>query len=923
MAISFRHQDLAYTIISRFEESLRLFIEAKLNYMYTNYIDGIPTGIINKAKERNIELDISSCMDLLQETDFPDLKEIIIYKKSYKTYFNNSELKQEDFANMYDLLYELRCKIAHNKPFSAINLDCLIELVEKLIIEIGNYGKDLTNYLKELKESPEKVVVVPVPINFGDCKYYEIPNNLPTPDYEYEGGFVGRKKDIEQVKKLLLGDLHRVISITGAGGVGKTSLAIRVLNDISLKNKDNFDYIIWLSAKDKKLSYLGIEDIEPSLKDYEELINKILEVTEFSENIENMTLKEKEDTVKMVLDLCSCMLIVIDNLETITDDRIKNFILDCHHKMKILITSRKGLGQVNRIYELKELSEDEAVHLFRLIARDKNINNLVKLPEKTIKKYVKKVSYYPLAIKWLIGQVIRGKRINDIINSINDDTSDITKFCFEQIYNNLGKNAQRVLCALSCFEEAPSYGVLNYVTDLENQDFSDAIEELITVSLVIPEQYMDNQEELSTRYALLPLTRGFVNNQLDKDKSLRRVIQEKQSKFKLTSEEATKAKNQFTYNLSNMGAVTDEEKVATILLQTAKQKYQEGFYEKAKSDYLNAQKIAPDFPTVYKNWSMMEAQERHFVEAEKLIKKAVKLNTNDPQVWFTWGKIELRNDNIESALEKYTKAYSMDDKDIFIINALGYAKCRLGLHEDADKLFIKGLNISIEIRSKKQEIIFRTSLADNLRRWSEVFKVDKNYGMAEKKLFEALDHVQKALEMDKTDPYTMILVSKINLELAYLYKNNDLSQALIYFKNAIIKNPIKQKAINCTGKAINEIANILHHQNKLDLINEYIPFELFEYIKKDIKWAEKISEIQQKINQKPIEGRIIKYDIQRMFCIIANKDVYNDTYLGHFNDFTRLDASQLYKLKGQAVSFIPKINEGEKVAKMITIINHK
>ena len=38
MAVNFRHQDLAYTIISRFEESLRLFIEAKLNYMYTNYI---------------------------------------------------------------------------------------------------------------------------------------------------------------------------------------------------------------------------------------------------------------------------------------------------------------------------------------------------------------------------------------------------------------------------------------------------------------------------------------------------------------------------------------------------------------------------------------------------------------------------------------------------------------------------------------------------------------------------------------------------------------------------------------------------------------------------------------------------------------------------------------------------------------------
>lgn len=921
MSLDFKHRDLAYTIISRFEEAFREFIEARLSYLYTNYIDGIPIGIINKAKVRNCELNMLSCSDLLQETDFIDLKEIVIYNKSYSSFFPKSEFKQSNFCDLYDSLYELRCKIAHNKPFSAINLEVLIELVEKIIAEIDKYGENLQRFLNELKISPEKVIIVPVPTNFGDCRDNEIPNNLPTPDYEYEGGFVGRKKDIQQVKKLLLGDTHRVIAITGAGGVGKTSLAMRVLNEISLKNKNDFDYIIWLSAKDKKLSYLGIEDIDPSLKDYEELIDKILEVTKFTEDLNKKTLSDKENTVNMILDLCSRILVVIDNLETITDDRIKNFILDCHPKMKILITSRKGLGQVNRIYELKELSEDEAIHLFRLISKDKNIESLVKLPDKTIKKYVKKVSYYPLAIKWLIGQVSRGKRINDIINSISDETSDITKFCFEQIYNNLGKNAQKVLGALSCFDEAPSYGVLSYVTDLNNQDFSDAIEELITVSLVIPEQFEDNQENLSTRYVLLPLTRGFVNNQLDKNQSLRRNIQERLSKVKLTNEAAIKAKNQFAHSLSNMGAVTDEEKVATILLQNAKQKYRDGFYNEAKSDYISAQKIAPEFPTVYKNWSIMESQERHFVEAENLIKKASNLNPDDPQIWFTWGRIDMHNDNIESALEKYNKAYLMDNKDLFIINALGYAKCRLGLYEDADKLFIKGLNIAIEIKSKKNEIIYRTSLANNLKRWSEVYKADKNFEMAENKLFEALKHINKALEIDKTDPKTIILKSKINLELAYLYKNNNSTQALKYFKDSIIKNPIKQKAIDYTVKAINEITNILYNQNKLDLINEYIPIELFEYIKKDIKWSEKISEIQNKINQKPIHGEIIKYDIKRMFCIIANENMPKDTYLGHFNDFTRLDGTQIYQLKGKNVSFIPIVNEEQKVAKMITILN--
>jgi len=922
MAVNFRYQDLAYTIVSRFEEAFRDFISTRLTYLYDDFKLGIPNGIISKAQNRTSEFDInSSCSEFLQETDFTDLKEIAIYNKSYNNFFSDTSLTQESFSDIYDSIYGLRCKIAHNKPFSAINLESLIELIEKIIPEIKPYGDNLKKYIEDVKNSPENIIVASVPINFGSCEADEIPNNLPTPDYEYEGGFVGRKKDIEQVKKLLLGDMHRVISITGAGGVGKTSLAVKVLNDISIKNKNTFDYIIWLSAKDKKLSYLGIEEIDPTIKDYEELLDKIFEVTGLDESITSANLEEKEANIKLILDMCKKILIVIDNLETVTDERIKNFIIDCHPKVKILTTSRKGLGQVNRIYELKELTEDESISLFRIICRDKNINDLAKLPNKIIKNYVKKVSYYPLAIKWLIGQVSRGKRINDIINSISDDTSDITKFCFEQIYNNLNINSQNVLCTLSCLDESPSYGILSYISGLNTSEFEDAIDELITVSLVISEQHIDEQENLINRYTLLPLTRGFVNNQLDKNPQLKRAIQERYGKFKQINEEAIKARNQFNYDLANMGAVTDEEKVATILLRSAKQKYNEGLYEEAKLDYKRAQKIAPEFPAVYRNWSAMESRELHHVEAESLISKAARLNPSDSNTWLVWGKINMHNGNLEEALKKFNKAYSINNNDISIINALGNAKCRLGLHEEADKLFNKALGISVNLKSKKQEIINRTSLASNLRRWSEVYTSDKNYNMAEEKLIGALEHINKAMEIDKTDPHTAILKSKINLEMAYLYKKTNSMQALCYFKDAIIKNPIKQKAIDFTVKAINEITNILRLEDKLDVINEYVPIELFEFIKKDMRWAEKITSIQSKIKQKPKHGKIIRYDIKRMFCIISDNDAYNDTYLGHFSDFTSLDASKIYKLNGKLVSFVPVVKDKQKNAKMITIIN--
>lgn len=922
MGIDFNRRDLAYTIITRFEEAFRLFISNHLNCLHSSFTLGIPKGIIDRIKDRDSECSFEDCIEALEQTDFIDLKDIIIFQSSYISYFPNATLTQKQFNEYYDELYELRCKIAHTKPFNSIDLDKLIEIVEIIIKEISPYNKDINKYLKELKNDPTNITVLDVPIGFGEDIVDKItPNNIPTPDYEYDGGFVGRKNDIEQVKKLLLGNSHRVISITGGGGVGKTSLASKVVDEIIKKEKNRFDYIIWLSAKDKKLSYLGIEDVEPTVKDYEELLDIILEVTELQD--EKLSIEEKEKNVNLILDMCNKILIVIDNLETITDEKIKNFILDSHPNLKILITSRKGLGQVNRIYELKELKEPEAIFLFRIICRDKNLITLSKLNDKVIKKYVKKVSFYPLAIKWLIGHASKGKNIDDVIKSINDDSSDITKFCFEQIYNDLSENAKTILCALSCFDDPPSSGILNFVVNMSKEDFEDGINELILVSLVVPEQYLSKQSSLCVSYILLPLTRGFVNNQLDKNQLLRRNIQDRLTKVQTTNEDAERAKKQYRFSLSNMGAVTDEEKVAAMLLQSARQKYQEGFYDQACSDYKQAQKIAPEFPTVYRNWSVMESQERHYVEADKLMAKAVSLNPKDPQTWLTWGNMKMKHDMIDEALAKYTEAYKLDCDDYVILNALGKAKCRLGEHKEADKLLKLASNQVSSSYSRKHEIMNRTSIAENLRRWGEILKDDRNFENTEEKLFEALNNINAAYDLDKTDLHTIILKSKINLELAFLYKTSDTKKSLSYFKNAIIENPTIQKTKKITVKSINEITNLLFRQNQLDEIDNYISLKLFDFIEKDPRWTDKIQEIQTKIKNKPINGVIIHVNIERKFCIIQINAPYDNTYLGFLNNFISLSKEERYKLKGRSVNFVPVEQNDKRIATMIAFSEDK
>jgi len=131
------------------------------------------------------------------------------------------------------------------------------------------------------------------------------------------------------------------------------------------------------------------------VKNYEELLDTILQVMGFLNAKDS--LEKKEADANEIFDLYNRIMIVIDNLETITDERIIDFIIDANPKVKILITSRKGLGQVERRYELKQLAEKEAIYLSRQIAKDKNLDRLVTLDDAILSKYVKGVSCYALA----------------------------------------------------------------------------------------------------------------------------------------------------------------------------------------------------------------------------------------------------------------------------------------------------------------------------------------------------------------------------------------------------------------------------------------------------------------------------------------------------------------------------------------------
>lgn len=426
MKMRFDARDYGYTIISRLEEILRERCIENLGIFEGKMDEVIPQGVIVAAQKRNET--ISNIETLMENIDFIHLKEILLYRQNYLYVINDTNMEKAVFEELMRSLYDLRIKIAHIRSyFTNSDLTNLIEEAKKINHGLKMPSDEFDVFISDILKNPQDLIVK-IPVDFFEDDYsIGVINNLPIADYEYEGGFVGRHDDEEKIIKMMKSDMHRVITIAGAGGVGKSALTLKIVNDI-IKNKEiEYDFVVWVSAKENKLTYLGIEDMEPTLKNYDELLDTILNVVGFDTEEYGDNVEKKEEDINVLFDACQKVLLVIDNLETITDERIINFILDSHPNVNFLITSRRGLGQVERRYDLKELRDKDAIHLFRVICKEKGLRELQIAEDSLVRQYVKKVYCYPLAIKWVLGQAAIGKDILQVVDNINEQSSDISR----------------------------------------------------------------------------------------------------------------------------------------------------------------------------------------------------------------------------------------------------------------------------------------------------------------------------------------------------------------------------------------------------------------------------------------------------------------------------------------------------------------
>jgi hypothetical protein len=313
-----------------------------------------------------------------------------------------------------------------------------------------------------------------------------------------------KREDLEnELYNKLLDERHPIITLTGRGGIGKTSLAISVLK--KLCESQRFSTIIWFSARDIDLLTEGAKPVKAHILSNDDIAKeycKLIEPKESkSKGFKPKAFFEKE----LEHNSTGSALYIFDNFETVKDpidlfNWLDTFI---RNPNKILITSRFRDFKADYPIEVGGMNEVEFNALVKATSESLGISHLVN-DKYYLDELYNESDGHPYVIKVLLGEVAKEGKISRV-KRIVASKDEILTALFERTYNGLTPVAKRIFLTLSNWRSTiPEIAIEAILIREANElmDVGKGIEELYRSSLVLIEiSEKDGMRFLSVPYS--------------------------------------------------------------------------------------------------------------------------------------------------------------------------------------------------------------------------------------------------------------------------------------------------------------------------------------------------------------------------------------------------------------------------------------
>jgi predicted ATPase/class 3 adenylate cyclase len=365
--------------------------------------------------------------------------------------------------------------------------------------------------LKDLQrpESLYQLSAIGLPVSFPPLKTLDsFPNNLPS----QLTTFIGREQEIIEIREILQN--HRLVTLTGSGGTGKTRLSLQAAAD----SLETFKHGVWFV------------ELAP-LTDPDLILQTILSTIGISEQPG----KEPFELLKEYLQ-GKITLIVLDNCEHLVagSARVVNALLSAVPGLKVLASSREALGvqgeaaypvpslslpDPNRLPALEQVSQYEAVRLFidrALLVQPHFAVTNQNAP--AVAQICHRLDGIPLAIE-LAASRVKALSPDQIARRLDDRFRLLTggsrtalerhqtlRAALDWSYNLLTEDEKVLLCRLSGFMGGWTLEAAEQVCSLEGIEFNvlDQLTQLVDKSLV--NAHITGRD---SRYSMLETTRQY------------------------------------------------------------------------------------------------------------------------------------------------------------------------------------------------------------------------------------------------------------------------------------------------------------------------------------------------------------------------------------------------------------------------------
>lgn len=639
---SARNRLVLYALLSAVEKDLRRAISdfvlpfVQLKEAFGEEVIG---GLIDRCRRDNG--DISDPQSLLDYSNLADALHVLSRNSSFLGEKGRKSYKA--ISKNLDQLVPIRNRVMHTRPLQFDDYPMTFETCKRAVKSHPILWRELSETIHKVEDDPAYLLNLSITPPEGEVE--EILQNLPTPDFD-DTGFIGREEELSTIIKAIKGP-YPVITITGEGGLGKTALALKSCYDLIDSEDCEFDAVIWTSAKTSRLTPSEIEEITSAVNSSIGIFDAATEALGLDQNGEPITrLLEQLNDFRILL--------VIDNLETVLDENVRKVVRDVPTGSKILFTSRVSIGAFDYPIPLTPLGDTEALTYFRSCARYWGLKDFVRLTNKEIGAYLKKLYNNPLFIKWFLQSVAQGQNPNRILAN----PKIILEFCLSNVVENLSKEANVVLETMVFLGDARPISILSLMTELHPMSVERAVNELTSSNLVDIVDYASSDKD--PKFQATNLAKFYVRNYVDVLAVNQSEIVRRKKELAVTREQLLRVNAQNEFDMNQIRLRGEEDIPPAKLLKDAILHIKKKNYPEARRLAENAIEISPNYFESFRVLAGACTMSGSFMKAQDCYESAVSLFPDYAPLRLWYGDFLMRHlDDLSGAKEQYERAISI------------------------------------------------------------------------------------------------------------------------------------------------------------------------------------------------------------------------------------------------------------------------